>query len=1007
MNWVGGVRRRVLLKEEERRRQEQFFAAHASSRLRSARKIVHDAAREKAKGPVPLKPRTNCHQWKNEQVICKRVQQGLPVPPTYLEQQERSLDLTSRRSTSSLYRTGQQKEHNDTIASCSFTCTSVKQSNYIQINPASIHCPFSKYLLQLEVQGIENKLKEQSMRRIEPKRLNKSRRALTDLDLNTGKENIDEDKRHKEERGGKGIGQPDNSIQGNIDGRILRERENCENQIFRNDRNYQKCIPRVKFVETKRLSEKSRTSVQVGGSFNQKLDSKKYENCNVKKGDARNNMNTVCVEKGRRKIDRHGNIRSKKHKSLSIEACNKDVEREKIVSDSNDWKNTHRKGKYIAGSRGTNEKKEGKVASSDKRNPKSEIKRREAISEPSLLKGAPRLRRILTLSPGCHKGQIWVPLKLQENIDTKCPDKVFNQDGHNDKEADTASHFKTQNNESNQSHKSKNDSKSVLAQEQQENHKTLDTDAKEEENRLRILIGKSTKILAVKSSNGGESSIDLGKQIKQCQTKIDKQKQHQESIHPRLITYITCDGEKKLPLKKRSIDNEDSFTCTKNTKKRDLHYIYKDSTLIFGEGSKKTPTSNTGKPKLSNFTRRVYEVENGLSFARNRKDKTPYLDKTIPTPWRSLTCTGTPGGSSGMSSSKTPTDPILEESLEDPFGAPGESEVCGKRGIAQNQDRATVAVHDILSEDENVNVCGKKEEAGIQSTLLYSQSERKQHDFSTTDVRQQNMPVNTMVDERKGEIETCNTSIISYSDISQNIEICRKLNLLDDKTNCSLLGTNEEERDNSDNHHLQPLKDSSSPEYLYDVKKNKAPLEGNHGSFFHKAKKFAKNLSKLKGYPGPDLNRDSTQGMIEHLFFKTNTNTGLFSDSDTYESQEEIQKDESYLKFDKNSRESHKNQREEHCTVAKQTNNVRQVDTSVLRKNKGSSRTSTVDDRCTSSEIIVSQAGHSSSFINLFDFLKSCHLAERTECNYVECNINVANPVIPKLGLCHGSVCDS
>ncbi|XP_047495348.1 uncharacterized protein LOC125043318 [Penaeus chinensis] len=668
MNWVGGVRRRILLKEEEQRRQEQFFAVQASSKIRnSGRKTLHKAERENtnAKAVVHIKSRSNYHQWKNEQVIYHRLRQG--VPPSHLKHQEQSSEFTPGIPVTGRNRT--EKQDLGAAVSDGFTG---EKSGSIKINPASIHCPFSKYLLQLEVQGIENKLKEHNKRRTEAKMLDKSIKGQTELNVSIGKEERDKDKRDKELNTGKKRRQQTISIQENVYHSFPCHRKKSENQIFMDDSNHQK-----------------------------------YEN---------EKMNEFFLQNGSRKIDQHIYLCSQKDKCLSIKACSKAVGR-KNISGIKDWKNIHRKGKLIASSSCANGWRGSKLASTDKRKIMSEVKKKEPNSVPSLQNGAPHLRHMLTLSPACHKGQIWVPLKLlHQYIDTNISGRAFSQD---DEEAGKVSHFKTKSNESIQCHENESNCISILSQKHQENHRTSDTN-KEEENHMKMLIRKCTKLMPEELSHSAESTIEISKQVQQCNPTFGKQEKGLESfkLHPRLITYITDENNKQFSGKKKNLDHEDFSACTKKNQKRELHYIYKDNTILSAEEPQKTPTPTRGRLRLSDFTRKVYEVESGLSFARNRKDKTPYLDKSIPTPWRSQTCAQTPGGSSGKSSTRTPTDPVFDRSLEYPFETEGDSEACKVSeeniSIAKSQDKATCeAAHDIPANSKNVYVTVTTLESGL------------------------------------------------------------------------------------------------------------------------------------------------------------------------------------------------------------------------------------------------------------------------------------------------------
>ncbi|XP_066973943.1 uncharacterized protein [Macrobrachium rosenbergii] len=183
MNWVGGVRRRVLLKEEERCRQEQFFASHAASaKLRGLRNSssknmrkdqMLDVSSSSTQRPVKLGgSHLRVRNHEGEDIVCAKIRRREP----------RSVNSKDLRSFG--------KHHNQ---ECNRITDSEKKVSFVtsdlfkkfKIKPSSVHGPFSRYLLQLELEGVQKKIEDQ--KKNQQKDL-KARRSRTNKKAKTSKD---------------------------------------------------------------------------------------------------------------------------------------------------------------------------------------------------------------------------------------------------------------------------------------------------------------------------------------------------------------------------------------------------------------------------------------------------------------------------------------------------------------------------------------------------------------------------------------------------------------------------------------------------------------------------------------------------------------------------------------------------------------------------------------------------------------------------------------------------
>ncbi|XP_064090592.1 uncharacterized protein LOC135204334 [Macrobrachium nipponense] len=189
MNWVGGVRRRVFSKAEEKRRQEQFFAKHAAaaklrglnnSYSRNTRKDqVLDVFSSSRQRPVKLGgSHLRVRNHEREDIVFAKIRSGESCSVN-------SKDLPSFG-----------KHHNQ---ECNKSTDSEKVRSDLfkkfRIKPSSIHGPFSKYLLQLELQGVQKKIEDQKKNQQKNLKANKGR---TDIKTSKDTRQCKEDLRAKQ-----------------------------------------------------------------------------------------------------------------------------------------------------------------------------------------------------------------------------------------------------------------------------------------------------------------------------------------------------------------------------------------------------------------------------------------------------------------------------------------------------------------------------------------------------------------------------------------------------------------------------------------------------------------------------------------------------------------------------------------------------------------------------------------------------------------------------------------
>lgn len=283
------------------------------------------------------------------------------------------------------------------------------------------------------------------------------------------------------------------------------------------------------------------------------------------------------------------------------------------------------------------EKKSNKRDSDEKHSNKERRYNKRTQKTSSLLDGAPRLRQVLSLTPDRHKGRIWTPLYLSTTESSSQGKK------------DMTKNVNKVNKEKEQETKKNSNSR--------EKYKTLHKPSTSkvqrewEEARLTMLLGTQFKSSSNNNKDKQEDEVsgesyaiaEIRSNYQSTQESLNPSAQHDEAdkvrkSHTPFDSPDTHEARGDIPDSKIS-----------ETPQRDDH--------------------TSQRPKLSTCTRTIYKIESGLSFARERKDKTPYLDRSFGTPWLGDPLFNTSGSS--FSSSRTPTDPTLEKSCEDPLGSQG------------------------------------------------------------------------------------------------------------------------------------------------------------------------------------------------------------------------------------------------------------------------------------------------------------------------------------------------
>ncbi|XP_045606364.2 peptidyl-prolyl cis-trans isomerase G isoform X2 [Procambarus clarkii] len=763
MNWVGGVRRRVLLREEERRRQEQFFAAHASSAKHSRisqesssvkpRYVVcceEPSEKHQLAGSVPQRPRIGSQRWRSEGMVCERIKKGSASTdhiPVFQKQDKVTLGHYSSSSVCGGKNIGSQPvndmQHGSNI--------NRKNSRICLIRPTSIHGPFSRFLLKLEMEGIEKKSRHQHLLRgSEGRRCSNRGESVKHQESETHRIPAGNHESKNEEKKNWNMNRKVDDNRNSRDENISQwdmKKDIVKNKSEKNEAREENGNSKRKEKEasgTQSRSKRIKTILQVNTKYNliqnetgsteteentnairngkqqaQSINKSRKQQCILEENDSshheikdeisrddflRNKLHEgSCAKYNPDKINSYKKKKTKvtykikdnvrqdlshieaKHNNYIDDIKNKQVQnkkhtethkcnkRTKVFEDTeqnvtlltimdSDFDTPERVDskpikEHKVDKKGSEfySKNRAKKSEENNRNKKSNVfqqsgknKKRavNSISTSSLMIGAPRVRQMLSLSPERHKGRIWAPLKIpQESF-------IFheNEDYHDSQgkyEHPKHTHAKTCNNTEN------------------------NTNSEWEIRRIEMLLGSQFD----NSSATSTVPYDIYRNTDQIQNYDTWDHSHNKSAMPML----TDSPKKNVQLTAEELNNFENhenalYNGARRLGERRLQVLYKGTDKIQLDKShkvKEIPVEN--KPKLSTFTRKIEKIESGLSFAHQRKDKTPYLDRSFGTSWNLSNLISTPNS---KSSSKTPTDPTFERSLEDLLESQGGSELC-------------------------------------------------------------------------------------------------------------------------------------------------------------------------------------------------------------------------------------------------------------------------------------------------------------------------------------------
>nr|XP_053652235.1 uncharacterized protein LOC128702171 [Cherax quadricarinatus] len=840
MNWVGGVRRRVLLREEERRRQEQFFAAHVSSARHRNRisqgsssikpgyvsYLAESSEKLQPAGTMPLRPRTGSQRWRNEEMVCKRIKQG-SASLNYKVEKQCNVKISNAAASSECEGKKVPSLLADNVHHGSNTLSGNSRAR--RIKPTSIHGPFSKFLLKLEMEGIEKKSQQQDLLRSSEGRqpeISGNRRLFEESESERERRETGNHEGNDEEMKIRNI---DTVVKSNINYKsenILRDRnKDGKNTKSENGKLGEKGFKNKEKEATEIHSKNKKSEIKVEltdvnkkSNFIHRTKTDKTENRKNNYGIQQN----YCISKSKKhkynlketedkekiredtfrenkvekelhakyetqKIKSHKNTKNrvtdktkvdKRQNLLDKEIIQKNCTAKKMTEELGNkehLRHTRNKSTETCGdlnlklmdlrSKQTNldlsetnnskldkkdemkgeernfylrersaQMKKGKQKNKDSksdalqmssRNPvcgKNKNKVVSSIPVPSLLIGAPRVRQMLSLSPKRHKGRIWAPLNLPQ-------EPFLGKDNGNNDGCDSEEKYK------HQKCRCMKDCGSTGSKENSE----------WEERRLEMLLGPRLH------NSPGVCSIpcDIQRNSDQIKNLDAFEQSHSRDVMP-LLRASSVENDEHLKPKEASNGSkmfENSLPLdVRRLGKRKLQIIYKNIDKIQEEISQKVLQN---KPKLSSFTRKIEKVEGGLSFARQRKDKTPYMDKGFSTPWNLSKLFNT--SNSSKSSSKTPSDPTLERSQEDPFGSQGGSELCN--ATADHTTQVLLNFDNREEPEEN----SKSRAREISSYFSLNQVSTEKTRLSST--------------HREDEMENVITSCVSKKDNSSSVDL--------------------------------------------------------------------------------------------------------------------------------------------------------------------------------------------------------------------------------------------
>ncbi|XP_063841297.1 uncharacterized protein LOC135089550 isoform X2 [Scylla paramamosain] len=550
-------------------------------------------------GSLASRTRISPRKWRSDDLVCERLKrgQGWNNFSNFLQKKKQSGLQANHAADLQPRRKGHSK-----------AAKKVSNTSFPPVRPASIHGPFSRYLLKLELQSVGLKLDEgeEKLGSCEKQGLqSRTKEQRKERDSRNGRLARESTARDRSREGKEINEQPMNHDETTKDNLELQDTRTRKRHTSSKDIDLS---PRHKTLKSKAPKHHDEGNTNPGDK-----EIRRKGNLNNTPKERNKHLSTKTPERthcckahritGHTSANAHGSqaitqTKSKNIKDSSSEntvhrehQCNtinakaytansKDVEANKSLRNS-DWKQQ--------------EQKSNKRDSDKKSSSMEERHSKRTHKTSSLLDGAPRLRQVLSLTPERHRGRIWAPLYLST------------AESSSQGKQDMAKNVNQMNTDKKQETQKNTNSR--------EKYKTLHKPSTSkvqrewEEARLTMLLGTQFKS---SSSNDKDKQEDEGNGESNSTAEIT----HKSSNPP--PTHYEADKARKSHMTFDSPDTHQTRgkipdTKTSETPKRGDHI--------------------SQRPKLSTYTRTVYKIESGLSFARKRKDKTPYLDRSFGTPW--------------------------------------------------------------------------------------------------------------------------------------------------------------------------------------------------------------------------------------------------------------------------------------------------------------------------------------------------------------------------------------
>ncbi|CAL4129842.1 unnamed protein product [Meganyctiphanes norvegica] len=327
----------------------------------------------------------------------------------------------------------------------------------------------------------------------------------------------------------------------------------------------------------------------------------------------------------------------------------------------------------------------------NKKSPQTQNKQK--IGDSSLLAGAPRLRRLLTLSPDRHKGPIWEPLNISKVSPTLNVRGTVKKD----------------------------EGKIIEKPSTLKKKKKITEFDNWESNRLKELIGTLPRPVSTPYKKIPLENIDTqlisSLKDKSKNVKFNKNTKLLSKCHPNSTEEIMFTQQEN---NSKAFQEDVSGSTSQQELNPEERFI---SENIFNPTEITFLNETPNIPKLNNKRKLTY-IKTDVAMTPGRKDMTSYQDT-----WISMTpgikIMNTP--SSGTLSNKTPTDPTLEL-MQESFNSIGEDETILDeiRNTVLQKDKTTINSVKVLNVEDNDKIIQQQSAKDEMSNITYISNEIKQ-----------------------------------------------------------------------------------------------------------------------------------------------------------------------------------------------------------------------------------------------------------------------------------------